>query len=76
MFGVMLAVRARTTSNAYVRFLGDADKFGKSEISWDELGTRSSATLGATLIIVLALATFVCLIIGAGAGVLTVWSRK
>jgi len=70
MCGVMLAVRARTTSNAYVRFLGDADKFGKSEISWDELGTRSSATLGATL------ATFVCLIIGAGAGVLTVWSRK
>ncbi len=75
MCGAMLATRALTTSAAYVRFLADAEKYGNADISWGELASRCSPNHGAALINTLAAITYSCLIIGAAAGVFTVWTR-
>jgi len=74
--GAMLAVRARVISMAYVRFLEDVAKFRKSDISWEELVSRSSPKHGALIIHTLQGVTYACLIVGVAAGVFTVWTRQ
>ena len=74
--GAVLAARAHTTSGAYVRFVEDVAKFRKGDISWDELGYRSSPKEGTALVRILAIVTYACLIIGAAAGAFTVWTRQ
>jgi hypothetical protein len=71
--GLTLGARALNASAAYVQFLEDARKFDRSEISWDALIARSSPTRGTLLARVLAIAAYLCLLIGAMAGALTVW---
>lgn len=75
MCGITLAMRAVSVSNTYVRFLSDAAKFRRNDISWEELVTRSSPTERRTMLFVLAALTFSCLIGGAITGAITVWSR-
>jgi hypothetical protein len=75
MCGITLAMRAVSVSNTYVRFLSDADKFRRNNISWEELVTRSSPTERRTMLFVLAALTLSCLIGGAVAGAITVWAR-
>jgi len=76
MCGAVLAARARTTSRTYVRFVEDVAKFRKADISWDELASRCSPKYGTKLNTALEVITFVCLIVGAAAGVFTVWTRQ